>query len=66
MNSYKCISCGIKNLDKNTVGLNKKLLGNETKGFYCISCLSNYLDTTTEDLYEKIEDFKNEGCKLFE
>lgn len=62
----KCVSCGKKNLDKNTIGINKKLLGSDIDTFYCMECLASYLDTTVEDLEEKIEEFKDEGCTLFE
>lgn len=61
-----CISCGIDNLDKNTIGINKKLLGEKIDKFYCMDCLAGYLDTTVDELLEKIEDFKEDGCKLFE
>lgn len=61
-----CVSCGRKDLDRNIIGINKKLLGLDVKNFYCIDCLAAYLDTTVEDLKEKIEEFKDEGCKLFE
>lgn len=61
-----CISCGYENLSKNTVGINKKLLGEQVESYYCIDCLAQYLDVTVEDLYDKIEEFKEEGCKLFE
>ena len=30
------------------------------------ACLADYLDVTVDDLNEKIEEFKDEGCKLFE
>lgn len=61
-----CISCGDNNLDKNTIGINKKLLGEKIDKFYCMECLAGYLDTTVDDLFDKIEEFKEEGCKLFE
>lgn len=61
-----CISCGIGNLDKNTIGINKKLLGEKIDKFYCMDCFAGYLDTTVDELLEKIEDFKEDGCKLFE
>lgn len=61
-----CVSCGLTGLDKNTIGLNKKLLGMDVRNFYCKDCLASYLDTTVEDLNDKIEEFKDEGCKLFE
>lgn len=61
-----CVICGKKNLDRNTVGLNKKLLGKDISNFYCMDCLADYLACTVEDLFAKIEEFKDEGCKLFE
>ena len=61
-----CISCNIENLDKNTIGINKKLLGEKINKFYCMDCLAGYLDTTVEELLEKIQYFKEDGCKLFQ
>lgn len=42
------------------------MLGEKIKKFYCMNCLASYLDTTVEELFEKIEEFKDEGCTLFE
>ena len=61
----ECVSCGRKDLDKNTIGINKKLLGKDILTFYCMNCLAGYLDTTVEELLAKIEEFKEEGCTLF-
>ena len=61
-----CLSCGEKSLDKNTIGINKKLLGKSLKSFYCMDCLADYLSCTVDDLLEKIEEFKEEGCTLFD
>ena len=66
MRKVPCVGCGRKNLDRNTIGINKKLLGKEQSQFYCMDCLAAFLDTTVEDLEEKIEEFKEEGCTLFE
>ena len=63
---YCCESCGAQNLSKNAVGICKKLLGSRTKNFYCEPCLAEFLGVTVEDIRDKIEDFRNEGCKLFE
>ena len=46
-------------------GICKKLLGKSKKAYFCLDCLASYLDTTVDDLVEKIEEFKEEGCKLF-
>ncbi len=61
-----CISCGKMPLEKNEVGINKKLLGESVGKFFCLSCLSDYLDVSEEDILAKIEEFKASGCKLFE
>ena len=66
MKKIECVACGMSNLNKNTIGINKKLLGSDIDNFYCMDCLANFLDVTVEELFEKIEEFKEEGCKLFE
>ncbi len=60
-----CVICGKENLERNTIGINKKLLGEAIENFYCMSCLADYLECTEEELRDKIEDFKAEGCRLF-
>lgn len=61
-----CVICGENNLDKDTIGINKKLLGTNIDNFYCMDCLADYLGCTVEELLDKIEEFKEEGCTLFE
>jgi len=56
--------CGSK-LDKDTVALNKKLLGRQVKVRMCLSCLAKFSETTVERLKERIEMFKAQGCGLF-
>lgn len=65
MKNYNCVSCKLTGLDKNTVGINKKLLGLKIKNFYCIDCLAEYLGCTVQDIFDKIQEFKDEGCLLF-
>lgn len=60
------MACGKKSLDRNTIGINKKLLGTKLKNFYCVECLAAYLDVNVQDIFDKIEEFKAGGCKLFE
>ena len=62
---YECVICGKTDIDKDTVGINKKLLGENIQNFYCIDCLAEYLECTVGELLDKIEEFKAEGCKLF-
>lgn len=66
MNTITCVACGKIGLVKNEIGINKKLLGEDVENFYCLGCLAEYLDVTPQDILDKIEEFKEEGCKLFE
>ncbi len=66
MNTITCVACGKTDLTRNEIGINKKLLGENIKNFYCLDCLAEYLDVTPQDILDKIEEFKEEGCKLFE
>ncbi len=64
--NYSCVACNKKGLDKDTIGINKKLLGIDVKSFYCMDCLADYLGCNVQDIRDKIEEFKEEGCKLFQ
>lgn len=65
MKMNKCKSCFKEKLSKDEIAINKKLLGKNIESYYCLDCLANYLNVTTEELLEKIEEFKDEGCELF-
>lgn len=65
MEKKSCYICGNEPLSKNEIGLTKKLLGKNSKRFYCINCLAEYLEVDTEFLLTKIEEFKEQGCTLF-
>lgn len=60
-----CYVCGKKPLSRDEIGLTKKLIDKSSKTFYCLDCLADYLEVTTEELKNKIEEFKEEGCTLF-
>lgn len=59
-----CCECDNK-IAKDEIALCKKLLGTDTEEFYCIVCLSQYLECTKSDLEIKIQEFKESGCTLF-
>lgn len=65
MGKKNCYVCGKEALSKNEIGLTKKLLSKDTKVFYCLDCLADYLEVDTEFLLTKIEEFKSQGCDLF-
>lgn len=60
-----CVMCGKTDLEKDTIGINKKLLGLDMQNFYCMDCLAEYLECSVDELLDKIEEFKEEGCTLF-
>ena len=66
MKKKTCVSCGKELQQKNEVGINLKLLGEKTTAFYCMNCLADYLGVTIQDIEDKIEEFKDQGCKLFD
>lgn len=64
LKNTNCHICSSK-LGKDEVALNKKLLGRNVKYYFCIRCLADYLSCTEDDLLIKIEEFKEQGCTLF-
>ena len=60
-----CEVCRRENIEKDVIALNKKLFNKDVKKFYCLKCMAENLEVTEEDLLNKIEDFKEEGCTLF-
>lgn len=65
MEKKNCYICGKETLSKNEIGLTKKLLNKNANRFYCLECLADYLEVDAELLLAKIEEFKEQGCKLF-
>ena len=66
MKKVNCVACGKVGLSRNAIGINKKLLGDNGGNFYCLDCLAEYLEVTPQDILDKIEEFKEEGCTLFD
>jgi hypothetical protein len=64
-NRINCYICGKESLTRNEIGLNKKLIGQNVKKIHCLCCLAEYLEVTEEELLAKVEEFKEQGCKLF-
>ena len=49
-----CVICGKEHLEKDTIGINKKMLGEHIDNFYCMDCLAEYLGCTVQELLDKI------------
>jgi len=65
-----CCECEQKIQDgvltaKDTLALNKKLLGRQINRYFCENCLTEFLEIEKSSLPEMVEDFKSQGCKLF-
>ena len=59
-----CCECG-KSLKKDEMALTKKLIDVDTEEFYCLDCLAEYIGCSVQDLKEKTQEFKEQGCTLF-
>lgn len=62
----KCGFCG-RSLLNDEVGLMRKIFESDAKRgvWRCLTCMADYLECEEDELREKIEEFKSEGCKLF-
>lgn len=65
MEQIRCSSCGKKPLNKDEIGLTKKLLGRDSSQFLCLICLAEYFEVDPDFMLAKIEEFKEQGCTLF-
>ena len=61
-----CAWCDVPITEKDVIGINRKLIAENTHVFYCLPCFAEYCCCTVEDLEERIAQFKEEGCKLFQ
>lgn len=61
----KCCKCGCDITDKDTIGINRRLLGAHTVKFMCVKHLAEFFGTTEDVLQGRIEDLKDSGCPLF-
>lgn len=59
-----CMNCG-KKLQRVDIGLHKKLIHRYAKEFMCVDCLSEYVNVPKQDLLDKAEYFKKQGCSFF-
>lgn len=64
--NINCCMCKKEPLKKDEIAVCKKMLGRNTVKYFCLDCFAEYLDCTVEDILDKIEEFKSEGCKLFD
>lgn len=51
--------------DKNALAMNMKMFGRDIEKFKCKKCLIKEFGWTQEQWDRQIQEFKNQGCKLF-
>ena len=60
-----CRKCG-RTLKSLEVGATKKFINRGAEEFCCLTCLAGEFHVTEALLLEKIEQFKRQGCTLFD
>lgn len=60
-----CCKCNAP-VDYNVIGLNKRLLGRGVQHFMCLHCLAEFFGTSESALQHKIDEFRDDGCPLFQ
>lgn len=60
-----CIRCDAT-LTRDEIGLTKKLINRGCTEFLCYECLAGHFRVTVELLKEKVEQFREMGCVLFQ
>lgn len=60
-----CQHCG-KELTFNEIGAHKKFINRGSTSFFCRECLARELHIPPELIDRKIEQFKKDGCTLFQ
>jgi hypothetical protein len=56
--------CG-SSLQLDVLSLNRKLFGSDSKNLYCLFCMADLFECAVEDVVNKLDTFKREGCRLF-
>lgn len=64
-NEKSCCICEKTPLSKDEIAIVRKLIDINANEYYCIHCLSIFLECEEQDIWDKIEDFKEDGCTLF-
>ena len=61
-----CKDCGERITNKDVIACNKKMLGKKTKNYYCLNCMAKEYEVEPDFLWEKIQEWKEQGCALFD
>ena len=61
----QCMECK-RDLTSDEIGLHKKMINRGAEKFLCIDCLAAFFHCEKPLLEQKIEQFREQGCMLFE
>lgn len=61
----RCSKCGSA-LTGDEIALYKKMVNRGAEEFCCVRCLAEHFSVSVDSLYEKIGQFRKDGCTLFE
>lgn len=61
----QCMECK-RDLTSDEIGLHKKMINRGAVKFLCIDCLAAFFHCEKPLLEQKIEQFREQGCMLFE
>ena len=64
-NCELCVRCGAA-LTRDEIGLTKKLINRGCTQFQCYDCLAKHFQVSVALLKEKVEQFREMGCMLFD
>ena len=65
MDEARCRRCG-STLSKDEIALTRKLINRGATEYFCLSCLAAHFQVTEDLLREKIIQFREMGCTLFD
>ena len=60
-----CMTCG-RPVSRDEMAMTRKLINRGAAQFLCIPCLARRFDASVQELMDRMQDFKDMGCTLFE
>jgi len=60
-----CRQCG-RVLEPDEIALTRKMINRGANSFFCLFCLARHFDVSEDDLRNKIREFREMGCTLFQ
>lgn len=60
-----CMTCG-QPVSRDEMAMTRKLINRGAAQFLCILCLARRFDAPVQELLDRMQDFKDMGCTLFD